>query len=47
MTSDKVFYGYLITFYTSYENTNVFAANIRGETLRSADIQSLRIIELF
>ena len=41
MTSDKFFYGYLITFYTSYEKTNVFAANIREETLQSADIQSV------
>ena len=35
------FYGYLIALYTSYENTNVFAANIREETLQSADIQSV------
>ena len=42
LTSENVlFYGYLIPLYTSYQNTNVFAGNIREETLQSADIQSV------
>ena len=42
LTSDNVlFYGYLIALDTSYENTNVFAENIREETLQSDDIQSV------
>ena len=42
MTSDNVlFYGYLIALDTSYENINVFAGNIREETLQSDDIQSV------
>ena len=40
LTSNKaLFYGYLIAVYTSYKSTNVFAVNIREETLQSANIQ--------
>ena len=40
LTSDNaLIYGYLIALYTSYENTNVFAGNIREEPLHSDNIQ--------